>query len=407
MPEAKNYSGLSREELYELAWTTPMIRLAKDFGLSDQGLRKVCITKQIPLPKAGYWAKVAVGRIPSRPPLPEFSEVKRKARHTRALRERKAVQVAESANWQPPSAGDEGPISWHRAISEFRKDVAELAKKAERHKAVSQWEAERPGKEHPDRKRFDIYGDWKYRVDRGELVLDTHKRHPFRVSLSHWQRGLLVLNAILNRASADGYQVAMSKEGDRIEIARGEFTVTLRITEKMEPGYRKEYRSWNKTFENVKVLTPTGRLSVLVEPGAGGETAVTDSVGAYLEKRLDEVMTLISKKVTATEKWTNERNEWHRQYEEEQRRQQEAERAREAERQRLAKEAALDAAIVKEAESWGKANSVRQYLEELDSRLAKGGITTDGYSEWRTRAEAVIRDLDPCDRRVQHNGPSE
>lgn len=34
---------VTRQELYELVWSKPMIHLAQVFGLSDVGLRKLCI----------------------------------------------------------------------------------------------------------------------------------------------------------------------------------------------------------------------------------------------------------------------------------------------------------------------------------------------------------------------------
>lgn len=61
---------LSRDELYEQVWSTPMVRLAKEYGLSDVGLAKVCKKHNIPKPPVGYWAKVQAGRRISRPPLP-------------------------------------------------------------------------------------------------------------------------------------------------------------------------------------------------------------------------------------------------------------------------------------------------------------------------------------------------
>jgi hypothetical protein len=40
----------SRNELYELVWAKPMTHLAKELGLSDVGLRKICVKYGIPLP---------------------------------------------------------------------------------------------------------------------------------------------------------------------------------------------------------------------------------------------------------------------------------------------------------------------------------------------------------------------
>jgi hypothetical protein len=53
---------ISRDKLYELVWSTPMTTLAKKYLISDSGLRKVCETMSVPLPKAGYWEKIKVGK---------------------------------------------------------------------------------------------------------------------------------------------------------------------------------------------------------------------------------------------------------------------------------------------------------------------------------------------------------
>jgi hypothetical protein len=49
---------LTRKELYDLVWSTPLTTLAKKYGLSDNGLRKICNKLNIPLPKSGYWMKL-------------------------------------------------------------------------------------------------------------------------------------------------------------------------------------------------------------------------------------------------------------------------------------------------------------------------------------------------------------
>lgn len=39
---------ISRTELYELVWKTPLIKLSKEFTLSDVGLSKLCKRHLIP-----------------------------------------------------------------------------------------------------------------------------------------------------------------------------------------------------------------------------------------------------------------------------------------------------------------------------------------------------------------------
>ena len=63
--------ALSREDLYELAWSKPISELSKDFGISDVALAKRCRRLGIPLPGRGYWARVEAGQKPYRPKLPK------------------------------------------------------------------------------------------------------------------------------------------------------------------------------------------------------------------------------------------------------------------------------------------------------------------------------------------------
>lgn len=60
----------NREELYDLVWSKPFTELAKEFAISDVGLRKTCVKLEVPVPKAGHWAKVRNGKEVTRPRLP-------------------------------------------------------------------------------------------------------------------------------------------------------------------------------------------------------------------------------------------------------------------------------------------------------------------------------------------------
>jgi hypothetical protein len=61
---------LTRQALYELAWSEPIDALAKKLSLSGRGLAKICIAADIPVPPRGYWAKKQAGKLVSRPALP-------------------------------------------------------------------------------------------------------------------------------------------------------------------------------------------------------------------------------------------------------------------------------------------------------------------------------------------------
>ena len=63
---------ISRRELFEKVWTTPMRVLAKQWRRSDRGIAKACARAQVPVPPRGYWARVEAGQNVKQPKLPAF-----------------------------------------------------------------------------------------------------------------------------------------------------------------------------------------------------------------------------------------------------------------------------------------------------------------------------------------------
>lgn len=90
MTSPRPLSKLTRQELYELIWSTPATKLSEQFGISDVAISKHCKKQNIPRPGRGYWAKVEAGQKPRKralPPIPE--DVLKKAveqPHRKALR---------------------------------------------------------------------------------------------------------------------------------------------------------------------------------------------------------------------------------------------------------------------------------------------------------------------------------
>ena len=61
---------ISREDLYEKIWATPIDHLAKEFGVSGSYLARVCSALNVPRPPVGYWQKKAAGKARPRPAMP-------------------------------------------------------------------------------------------------------------------------------------------------------------------------------------------------------------------------------------------------------------------------------------------------------------------------------------------------
>lgn len=65
---------LTRQKLHALAWERPITHLAREFGLSDVALHKICRKYRVPTPPPGYWAKKAFGKATNVIPLPDQAD---------------------------------------------------------------------------------------------------------------------------------------------------------------------------------------------------------------------------------------------------------------------------------------------------------------------------------------------
>jgi hypothetical protein len=84
---------LARKQLYDLIWSKPMRDAAAEIGISDVGLKKVCVRHRVPVPPQGYWNKVHAGQKPHKVVFREIGD---------QLLDR--IEIAESAwNPRPPS----------------------------------------------------------------------------------------------------------------------------------------------------------------------------------------------------------------------------------------------------------------------------------------------------------------
>jgi hypothetical protein len=101
--------AFTRRELYQRVWAEPLTVLARQMGVSANGIAKICNRLLIPCPPRGYWSKTGAGRSPARPPLPPapdsadarftISSVPASSRRTRtrlapAARQDQLIQIA-------------------------------------------------------------------------------------------------------------------------------------------------------------------------------------------------------------------------------------------------------------------------------------------------------------------------
>jgi hypothetical protein len=65
---------ITRQELYERIWTTPIVRLAEELGYSYPELITIIATLNIPRPSGGYWYRLQHGGASEQVPLPPAPE---------------------------------------------------------------------------------------------------------------------------------------------------------------------------------------------------------------------------------------------------------------------------------------------------------------------------------------------
>jgi hypothetical protein len=182
---------LTREQLYEKVWSSPVQILAKEFGISDVGLAKICRRYRIPVPGRGYWAQLQAGQTPPRQVLP-------------TLTERVPLQIEITGREKPSVFSAEG-------------GDPELLEKARL--LIVTVNDEPPS--HPFVLRAEKLLHHAKPNDRLILTPKVAGPVPLRVSLTSLPRALKILEAILQAAETLGLPVEWKKteaEGPSIEV---------------------------------------------------------------------------------------------------------------------------------------------------------------------------------------------
>lgn len=66
--------SVQRQVLYEQVWAQPMTKVAKEYGISNVALAKICKKLNIPYPWRGYWRRKETGKAVKPLPLPPNSD---------------------------------------------------------------------------------------------------------------------------------------------------------------------------------------------------------------------------------------------------------------------------------------------------------------------------------------------
>ena len=423
---------ISREDLYELAWSKPMSELAKDFGISDVGLAKRCRKLGIPIPGRGYWARVDAGQKPYRPTLP--------AREPQVL-DYSALIVAPSAdapschNGLPVDSEDGGPLTdeavcaksdaawlaertafeerpenlvrvvdetrWHPVMSSIKDDLvrAATAMRASRKAsdAYDKWSAARKGREMCEE-------SWKWRqaVDRGQRLADTRHAIAFRVSLGCYERALRIVNQLALSAGDRGFKIREDKDLGRIIFAGHGVDVQMRVAEDLDTKTRPRVR-YDKSIEQEKYKVPTGRLRITVQTDWRDGPIVADHGKATLESKLNRVFVTMYRIIVKHRAYQRKLDAFRRERDEAERQRQEAKRIRDEQLRQAAEERSRRRALIVEARRWNTARLLREYVAHIRAAPVSASASTDAWSDWALK---IASDLDPTPSRLSGAPPA-
>jgi hypothetical protein len=355
---------ISRADLYERVWTTPLRKLATEFGISGVGLAKACRRHVIPTPPMGHWTRIEHGKASDPPPLP------------------------------PAPHGDTVSLSLEQSRAQ------RLPAGAPSLKAVKVQVAPDTGTLAPFAKASFVALS-KAKPSTAGLVFCGGAAHfQCTVSPALVERACRILDAIERKLPELGGQVARGADKKPLYLDfSGQpvvFTLAERYTrtefipesERKSPYPRMEY-----------AYHLTGELKFAIEGYFEGRKSWADGSRAKLEDKLPEVLAGLAAAAAAMKQLAEERAEQSRRWEEQARIRQELE-------EKARRRAAFREAFATEAAGWQRHQAAAEYLAHPRESLRADPQLPELSAEWLAHAEQAVADLDPTTRRLQllHEG---
>jgi hypothetical protein len=365
---SEQVTHIDRKSLYERVWSTPMLHLAKEFGVSDSGLAKICQRHQIPRPAAGYWAKLKHGQAPKKPPLPKPKDT---TELVVLIRKTEKRQYIKSDLPVPDAKVVEVLEHPHRLVASARR--------------------------HLKRGRKSETGILSPKARR---VLDI------RVGADQQDRALLLMDAVIKAIEAQGWKVVLAqKEADHqhfenapwytfalVDGEKTRFSISerlKRLPHELTERERQDKKRWKYFSAQKYDYVPSGVLVLQVHDVRGYDvrqrwedkkrTKLEDNVGAFVIN------------LDAVAKGNKQVRERHRRWEIERRRE-------EQERWDRERRARYDQALGKDMErmssDWSKACQLGAFLAMADEALP-AATRGEGEKIWFDWAQDYVWRLDP------------
>lgn len=337
---------ITRKQLYHKVWSTPITTLAKKYNISDNGLRKICIRLDIPLPKLGYWSKMKFNKVVKKIPLPRNTQVKQKIQLV--IRDEKVI-IEE----HPQTA-------YYRLIKEIENSPNLSLKVPDRLTKPDTLiiAAQKDLKTKPP---SNYYSNTKNIIYTGKGIVSIE------VARENIPRSLRFMDTFIKLLKQRGHQIKV--EGGTYAIIKGE-RVKLRFREVLKRITTKHPKySWSNSE-----LFPSGILSIKIEVDYN-EKEWRDSAKVPLENKLPNILAKLELEADRLKKERIEHEIHQREYDKKR-------KIEEAHKARAQEEVNKFKRLKENAKRWKETVELRNYIQAVKNNAKKNNNLTEELKNW-------------------------
>lgn len=332
--------SLTRQEFYEKVWSKPMVKLAKEFNLSDNGLRKICKKHDIPIPLMGHWQKIQFGK--------KVTEIALPKKNIEELIQINIGEIKLNPKINSISERIKNNKSLILKVSERLRNPDDIIIKTQANL-----------KERKDDSYSPIKG--MVQTDRGfPSIIVTPKNVP---------RALRILDNLIKNFRVLNYKIILKDEGLTI-IFNDDDEIKVYIREKCNSVETNSNYSW-KTRE----LIPNGKLAVKV--GRFGTYEFTDTNKNLIE---DQIAKILIKIESDFQEMFERRQIWKI---EEQKRE-ELKKIEQAKQQIKENELTKFIEFYNNAHRWKKYTVLKEYHDYINNQSNKS-LETENWLDWASK----------------------
>lgn len=334
--ETEEKNKLTRQELYNLVWSTPLTQLAKKYHISDNGFRKICKKLDVPLPKNGYWAKLKFKKKVKKIPFKINTSVDQ------------YINLSYRNN--------EATIEEHY-LSTFHRLKKEL-------EAIPKLNFKVPEKlTNPDKliieakSNLNRKDEYDYRYPKN--IVGTKSGYLYiAVAKTNIPRALRFMDTFIKLIKKRGHQIQVSN-GTHIII--GDESISIRFREIYKRIIIND-RAWGNTE-----LVPSGILSFKMD--GYNEKEWRDAIKYPLETKLSSILAKLELEAQRLK-------EWHIQIEQHHKERERLKQIEEQQQRRLQREHNDFKNVLHASKRWNKAMELRNYLSAVEQHAIKNNTLT-------------------------------